>query len=312
MIPIGVGIGAVAATLAGGVLLTAVLIAPQPAPAQTIWFDQPDDYSTVAAGGAVIAMHASSPQKITQFRLIVTRDHEVVTVLNDTTPDSVFFGDQASPLVSGATQWTADPGSYRLTPSYLTAAGWVSGLPVRVTVPDGELVVPTGPDLVAPPTSSPEPAETPPPDEPAEEQPADDAPTQGPAAPTPTPTPSSSTPATPPPAPTGTARRQLSGATTTFVAEGISPQNAVVDVQVQVTADYNGPAKPTGTWKSVGCGNLSAQSGTSPTKYTCTTAAWTAPRSSGYQTGHVRVVVTSAGGTVTTYGSNWLIEPSVN
>jgi hypothetical protein len=308
VIPAGLGIGAAATFVVGSLALGAVLLISPPTPPPAIWFDQPTTGTELTVGDAVIALHASAERRILQFRVIVTEGQSVVTVLNDTAPDAVSFGVPAVALTTGVMAWAPQPGVYLLTPSYLDTSAWVSGTPITVTVTDRTLptTLPTIPLPVptAEPTSEPTEA---PVDEPTS------TPTPGPTAPpppAPSPTPSASTPPASPP--TGTVRRQVSGTTTTFIAEGISPQNAIVDVQYQITADYNGPAQPSGTWTSLGCGTLSPQAGTSPTKYTCTTAAWVAPgRVSSYRTGHVRVVVTSAGGTVTVYGSNWLIDPYI-
>jgi hypothetical protein len=315
MIPIGFGISAAAVVVVGSVALGTVLIAPPPLPPTSVWLDEPVTGAELAPGGTLVNIHASTRRSLVQFRVIVSKGPEVVTVLNDTSPDSVSFGERAVPLSSGSMQWKPEPGVYTLTPSYLDTSAWTTGNPITVTIGDGAFVLPSGPaPIPLPGKSTPVPTEEPtlPPEEQPDPSDPGSAPTTPPAQSTPAPSATTppSTPATPP---TGTVRRQVTGATTTFVAEGVSPQNAIVDVQYQVTNDYNGPAVLSGTWSSVGCGTLSAQAGTSPTKYTCTTAAWTVPgRSSSYRTAHIRVVVTSAGGTVTTYGSSWLIDPSVN
>lgn len=319
MIPIGVGIGAAALAVAGTVALGAVLLAPPPPSPVTVWVDQPIHGAELLAGVTTVGMHASADRSVRQFRLTIMSKGEVVAVLNDTTPDTVSFGFQASPLVSGSVDWDALPGTYKATVSYLDTVGWVTGVPVSVTVLDGTPVMPFSPGTIPVPgkpddSFEPEPVPSfdPIPDAPQPgftpaPMPTSAPPTSGPtAAPSQPPTPPSTPPA-------GTVRRTVNGTSTVFVAEGVQPQNAIVDVQYQVTNDYNGAANPSGTWTSMGCGNLTAQAGTSPTKYTCTTAAWVVPgRSSGYRTGHVRVQVTSGGSTWTSYGPDWLIEPNIN
>ena len=315
MIPIGFGISAAVAVVVGSVALGAILITPPPLPPTSVWLDEPVSGAELAPGGTLVNIHASAPRPLVQFRVIVSHGSAVITVLNDTTPDSVAFGHEAAPLSSGSMQWKPEPGTYTLTPSYLDTSGWTTGHPITVTISEASFLLPSGPaPIPLPGKSTPLPTEQPtlPPEDAPDATDPDPAPTTPPVQSTPTPS-ATTPPATPAAPPTGTVRRQVTGSTTTFVAEGVSPQNAIVDVQYQITNDYNGPAQPGGTWTSVGCGTLTAQSGTSPTKYTCTTAAWTTPgRSTSFRTAHVRVVVTSAGGTTTTYGSNWLIDPSVN
>ncbi len=315
MIPVGFGIGTVAAVVVGSLALGAVLITPPPPPPASVWLDEPVNAAELAPGGSLVNIHASSAHRIVQFRVIVSAGSEVVTVLNDTTPDAVTFGNLAVPLTSGSMQWKPKPGTYVLTPSYLDSSDWTTGNPITVTISDGDFLLPSGPAPIPLPGQTAEPTEDPtvPPEEPIDPTQPDPGPaaTVPPSQPAPSATPTTppSTPAAPP---TGTVRRQVTGTTTTFIAEGVSPQNAVVDVQVQITNDYNGPANPSGSWTSLGCGTLTAQSGTSPTKYTCTTATWNGPgQSSSFRTGHVRVVITSAGGTVTVYGSNWLIDAHI-
>lgn len=319
MIPIGVGISAATLAVAGTVALAAIVLAPPPVPSTTVWLDQPAHGAAITAGPTTIAMHASSERDIRQFRLVISKGPESVVVLNDTTPDAVAYGDRARPLVNGSTEWDAVPGIYMASVSYLDTAGWVAGIPVTITVLDGTPVLPSSPGTIPLPTS---PTDTLEPTDPFEPEPevepeAEPGPGQPetPTAPQPTTAPTvapSSPPTTPGTQPSGTVRRTVTGTSTVFVAEGVQPQNAIVDVQYQVTNDFNGPANPSGTWTSMGCGNLTAQTGTSPTKYTCTTAAWTgAGRSASYRTAHVRVQVVSGGSTWTSYGPDWLINPDV-
>jgi hypothetical protein len=296
-----------AAAGVGAAALVVALALPVPPPAGGTWADFPTSGTTVAEGLTSLTAHASAPSAnapVTEFRFELTDAAGTpIPVMTDQHPIGSARPGSLAPgtLYYGRHLWQAVPGQYTLVDAYLAGGSWTSAPAVHFTVPGH---VPTSTPT---PTPTPTPAGTP---------------TPG-ATPTPTPSPSSSQPSNPsappaPPAPTG--QVQILSATGTsgykdvsIQAFGITPVNAVVDVQVQLDP-VGAPDNPDGTWLSQGCSDLTADTSSPPGNYTCS-VEYDAQDPYGHSaaTGWVRVQVTVGDQQITSYApTNFTIQAPIH
>lgn len=296
-----------AAAGVGAAALVVALVLPAQPPAGETWADFPSPGTSVAPGLVSLLAHASAPSAnapVTQFRFELSDAAGTpIPVMTDQHPRGSARPGSKVPgtLYYGRHLWQAVPGKYTLVDAYLAGGSWTSTPAVHFTV--------TGETLVATPTPTPTPTASP---------------TNGPT-PTPTPSPSSSqgsnppTPPNPPATPAPTGQVQIVSATGTsgykdvsMQAFGITPANAIVDIQVQINP-AGVAANPNGTWVSQGCSDLTPDSSSPPGNYGCAAQYDAQDPYNAVATGWVRVQVTVGDQTTTSYApTSFTIQPPIH
>jgi hypothetical protein len=284
--------------------LVAALVVPVPTDAAGgTWLDYPTAGANMPTGLTGFTAHASAPSAadpVTAFRFELSdAAGDAFPVENDQHPSVNRKPGTLAPrtLYVGRVLWEARPGSYSLVEGYLAGGKWTFAPAVAFTVP-GQVATPT-------PSATPTGIPT--------------------AAATPTPTPSSTSapptaapPAPPPPAaPTGQVRilsQSHSGNETDVTAQayGLTPANAVVDIQLQVVKEGSS-YDPNGTWLSESCSDLAADPTGSAGTYQCTTNVNAEnPFNKSAATGWLRVQVTLGSQVTTSYGPSFGINAPIH
>jgi hypothetical protein len=296
-----------AAAGVGAAALVVALVLPTPAPAGGTWVDFPTSGASVGQGLTSLTAHASEPTAqapVTEFRFQLTDTaNTAIPVMTDQHPVASGHPDTLIPttLFYGRHLWEAVPGDYSLIEGYLAGGSWTYAPAVHFTVL-GHGTAPT-PTPTPTPTATATPSSTP----------------------TPTPTPSSSqapnppTPPTPPVTPAPTGQVQILSALgvsgykdVSMQAYGITPLNAIVDIQVQLTT-YGVAANPNGTWTSQGCSDLTPDTSSPPGNYACSAEDDAQDPFDQAASGWVRVQVTLGDQTITSYApTSFTIQPAIH
>lgn len=294
MIP-AFGIGAASVAIAAAAALVVVATVPAHLTYHpTVWIDQPVAGETLPfTQDFYIKLHASAKANVTQFRVSFKLEGKPDGSADSTGTKNTSVTLQHV-LATGAVHWDPqDPGNYTLTPSFLSAGTWNTGLPVLVDVVND-------PPGVTVPAATPTPTPTPTVVLPT-------VPPIAPPAPSAPPVPTQSPSATPRPTPTaGTVSRRANGQNDLLTADGFAPVTASVNIQYQISLS-GAAAQPTGSWTSLGCGTAFANGSDNYCQVN-----HNFPQTNETQTLHLRVVVTLGSQQSIAYGSSWVIAPLIH